>query len=443
MKYLYLFLFLTITICVSAQKNVIDKIVAIVGEEIILKSDIENIRSQGYLSSGGGGDERIQILEELLVQKLLLAQAKVDSVFITDENVDRALDNRMAEYLRHFGGSVERMIASIGKPIEEFRAEMAEPIRQHLIVEDMQYKIVEHIRVTPSEVRNFYHKINKDSLMDEPDKYEIQQIVVKPVITATERERVRNLLREYREKAISGEQSFSTLAILYSEDNTTSALGGETGFQSKNDFLPEFAEAAFSLKPERISKIVETEDGFHILQYLDRQGERVNVRHILLRPRIEEASRIGAMATLDTILNFINEEATDFGLVAQYRSEDKKTRNNGGLIINYAAESKLSRDEISPDIMRQLNRLQVGEISAPFLDKKGDVEEYKIIKYKAFYPTHKANLEEDWLLFEDALLKQKQNEAIMKWIKERKGNTYIHIDEYYRSELLVKSGWIK
>ena len=278
MRYLSLLVLLFLASYASAQKNVIDKIIAVVGEEIVLKSDIENQflheQSQGLVNSSA--DSRTRILENLLVQKLLVAQAKIDSIEVTDTEVENALNSQLEQYVQHIG-SRERLETYFGKSYEDIKNEMRNPLREQMITQRMQSKIVENVRVTPSEVRYFYRKFNKDSLPEVPDKYEIQQIVIKPRISDTEKERIRNRLRDFREEILAGKQTFNTLAVLYSEDPGSAAKGGELGYQTKSALAPAFAEAAFSLKPGRVSKIVETEFGFHILQYIDRQGDKVNV----------------------------------------------------------------------------------------------------------------------------------------------------------------------
>ena len=445
MRYLSLLVLLFLASYASAQKNVIDKIIAVVGEEIVLKSDIENQflheQSQGLVNSSS--DSRTRILENLLVQKLLVAQAKIDSITVTDTEVENALNSQLEQYVQHIG-SRERLETYFGKSYEDIKNEMRTPLREQMITQRMQAKIVENVRVTPSEVRYFYRKLNKDSLPEVPDKYEIQQIVIKPRISDTEKERIRNRLREFREEILSGKQTFNTLAVLYSEDPGSAAKGGELGYQTKNALAPAFAEAAFSLKPGRVSKIVETEFGFHILQYIDRQGDKVNVRHILLRPRISDEERQEAIQHLDTVLTYIHDGKATFEEAAAYFSMDKKTRNNGGLIFNEEdSDSKLPRETIEGEMARQVNKLKVGEISSPFLDQTRTGEEYKVIKIKAYYPSHTANLDDDWISFENGLKNKKQQEVLDKWIKEKQANTYIHIDEDYKNSKFHYDGWFK
>lgn len=430
----------------SAQnKNVVDKIIAVVGEEIVLKSDIENEILHLRQSEGGfieNADTRALLLERLLINKLLLAQAKIDSIVVTDEQVEKQLNSQIEFYIRQ-SGSQEKLEAYFGKTLDEIKNEMRNPMKESLITRQMQQKIVGDARVTPSEVRFFYKQFNKDSLPEVGDKYEIQQIVVRPKISNEEKERIRNRLRDFREQILSGQQTFQTLAVLYSDDAVSASRGGELGYLTKNDLVPEFAEAAFSLKQGKLSKIVETEYGFHLIQYIDRQGDRINVRHILLRPKVEEKAREEALQLMDTIVNYLKKEEIPFEYVALRMSDDTKTRANGGLIITPDSDSRLPRESITGEMARQVTKLNVGEISEPFLDQDGPVEEYKIIKIKAFYPAHKASIEDDWTTFENGLLTKKQQELFEKWIREKQESTYIHIDDEYTNAKYMYKGWIK
>jgi peptidyl-prolyl cis-trans isomerase len=440
------FLLLTILYYSSyifAQNNVVDKIIAIVGEEIILKSDIENefLHEQGQGLISTSSDYRAEILERQLMQKLLLAQAKLDSISVTEDEVENEVNSRI-QYLTSNIGSRERLEAYFGKNIEEIKSDMRAPIREKLITEMMQQKIVEKIRSTPSEVKTFYKKLPKDSLPDIPDKYEIQQIVIKPTVSEAEKERIREKLRGFRDQILSGEKTFNTLAVLYSEDGSA-VRGGELGYSTKSMWDPAFAEAAFSLKPGKISKIVESEFGFHIIQLIDRQGERINVRHIILQPKISDSEREAAIHRLDSIRQYILDQEMTFEDAAYYFSTDKQTRNNGGLMSGKNGDSRIEKAEIEGDMAKQVNRMKVGEISEPFVSKSEAREEYKIIKVKAFYPQHKANLEDDWQIFEMLLKNEKQMDKLEKWIKEKQANTYIHIDDSYKNSKFRYDGWIK
>ncbi len=445
-KYLWLSVSLVLCSTAFAQKNVVDKIVAIVGEEIILKSDIENayLQEQGQGLVSSSADYRTELLERQLVQKLLMAQAQIDSIFVTEDQVENAVE-RQIEFFIGNAGSKERLEAYFGKPIEEIKDDMRAPFRERLITEQMQQKIVEKIRITPSEVRSYFKKLPKDSLPEMPDRYELQQIVLRPRISDAEKERIRERLREFREQILNGEKTFNTLAVLYSEDPQSAVRGGELGYIPRNQLDPAFAEAAFNLKPGRISKIVESEFGFHIIQLIDRQGDKINVRHILLQPKIADEEKEEALHHLDTIRRYIVDGKMTFEEAAAYFSSDKKTLKNGGLVADpQTADSRIARANIPGETAREINKLKVGEISMPFVShsERGQ-EEYKIVKVKAFYPRHQANLEEDWQNFELMLTEEKQMSKLEKWIKEKQANTYIHIDEEYRNGKFRYDGWIK
>lgn len=447
MKKYLLLLILTLPFgFLSAQKNVVDKIVAIVGDEIILKSDIENafLQEQGRGVISSSPDFRTELLEQQLVQKLLMAQAAVDSITVSEDDVENALSGQIDNFISNIG-SQERLEAYWGKSLQAIKDELRNPMRERLITEEMQQKIVEKIRITPSEVRSYFKKIPKDSLPDMPDRYEIQQIILQPNVSDGEKERIRERLREYREQILKGEKTFSTLAVLYSEDPNSAVRGGELGYIPRSNLDPAFAEAAFNLKPGRISKIVESEFGFHIIQLIDRQGDKINVRHILLRPQVADAEKEEALHRLDTIRQYINEGKMTFEEAAYYFSSDKKTKNNGGLFANpLTAEAKIARADIPGEMAKEVNRLKTGEISEPFVTHtENGSEEYKIIKIKAFYPQHKANLDDDWQNFELMLTREKQMEKLEKWIKEKQENTYIHIDDSYKNSKFRYDGWIK
>ncbi len=442
-KCLLLLVLSILSACLSAQNNVVDKIVAIIGEEIILKSDIENEflseQSQGVISSSS--DYRTDILEKQLIQKLLVAQAKIDSIVVTEDEVESEINNRI-QYFTSVLGSKERVESYFNKSLLDIKNDLRAPTREKLIAESMQQHIVDKIRSTPSEIKAYYKKLAKDSLPDIPDKYEIQQIVLKPTVSEAEKERLRDRLRGFRDQILNGEKTFNTLAVLYSEDGASSR-GGELGYMSKTEMVSEFAEAAFNLKPGKISKIVETEFGFHIIQLIDRQGEKINVRHIILQPKVTDEEREEALHRLDTIRTYILDDKMTFEEAAHYFSTDKKTRNNGGLVAAMDGDSRIEKAAISGETARQVNRLKVGQISEPFNERTEHGDELKIIKIKAFYPQHKANLEDDWMIFESMLKRDKQMEKLEKWIRTKQAETYIHLDDDYKNSKFKYEGWIK
>ncbi len=429
---------------VKAQDNIVDQIVAIVGNDPILKSDIENefIRAQSEDRISASLDYKAVILEELLMRKLLLAQAQLDSITVSEMEVENQLNQRIEVFIKRIG-SKEKLEKYFQKSIVEIKDEFRDEIKNGMITQRMQATITGHVRVTPSEVRHFYRSIPKDSLPEIPTEMEIQQIVVKPKISDAEKERIRERLREFRDRILKGE-SFATLAVLYSEDPGTASKGGELGYTTRARLLPEFANAAFNLKPGKISKIIQTEYGFHIIQLIDRKGEAINVRHILIKPKISEKERETALLRLDSISQGIKDKKGDFETAALYFSEDNNTKNNGGLIVDReTSNSRIPLAALPSAISKQIKNLRVGDISKPFLDKTRTGDEYKIIKIKAIHEAHKANLNDDWSSFEQMLIAKKSEKVMEKWIQSKLETTYIRIDDKYKKSNFRYKGWVK
>lgn len=429
---------------VCGQNNVVDKIVAVVGNKIILKSDVEG-QVQAYNAQGmtsERGDLKTDVFEDLLIQQMLLAQAQIDSIEVTEQEVENQLDRRMEMYIQKIG-SKERLEQYFNKSIQEIKTEFREGTRNQLIKDRMQSEITKDIRITPAEVRDFYSKVPKDSLPMIPGEVEIQQIVKYPKVSPEEKDRIREKLRGFRERILKGE-SFATKAVLYSEDKGSAHKGGELGYMARAELVPEFANEAFNLKPGRISKIVESEYGFHIIQLIDRKGERINVRHILLKPKISDKQREETVNKLDSIANLIRNKKRTFGEAAFYFSDDKDTRNNGGLLVNqYTSVSKFQKEQLPPMISQQLQDMKVNEISDPFLDNAQGKDAYKIITLKSEIKAHRANINEDWTQFENMLKAKKQAKIMDKWIKEKQKSTYVHIDDSFKNSNFRYKGWIK
>lgn len=428
----------------NAQDNMVDKIIAVVGNQVVLKSDVENrflsMQAQGYTS--GSVDLKTEIFEDLLIQQLMIAQAQVDSIEVTEQEVEDELDRKMEMYIQRIG-SKEKLEQYFNKSILEMKNDLRDDTRDGRIKEKMQAEITKNIHITPAEVREFYKSTPQDSLPIVPGELQIQQIVKYPQISANEKDRVRAKLRGFRERISNGE-SFATLAVLYSEDPGSAQRGGELGYTPRANLVPQFANVAFNLKTDKVSKIVETEYGFHIIQLIDRKGERINVRHILLKPKIEKAKRNAATQQLDSIANLIRNNKMEFDEAAFYFSDDKDTRNNGGLIVNpYTATSKFEKDNLPPAIAKQANTLKINEISSAFLDVTGGKDAYKIIKIKSETKSHKANLSNDWSQFENMLRAKKQQKILNKWILEKQTNTYVHIDDSFKNAKFRFKGWLK
>ncbi len=426
-----------------AQNNIADKIIAVVGNEVVLKSDVENrflaMKAQGYAEKSK--DLKSEILEDLLIQKLMLAQAQIDSVFVTDQEVEKTLNRKMEIYIQRIG-SKEKLEKYFNKTIEQMKNDFREDTRAEGIKDKMIAKITKDIHVTPAEVREFYRTLKKDSLPTVPGEIQVQQIVRDPKISADERDRIRTKLRKLRDRIIKGE-SFGTLAVLYSE-GPSAPKGGELGYMARAELIPEYANVAFNLKSNKVSKIVETEYGFHIMQLIDRKGNHINVRQILLKPVIAEKEKKAAIAKLDSITDLIKSKKMTFDEAAFYFSSDKNTRNNGGLLVNpKTASSKFRKDLLPSAISKQVNKLKVGEISAPFEAITRAKTTYKIVKIKSETPSHKANLADDWAIFKNMLKNKKKETVLNDWIKDKQMKTYIHLDDSYKNATFRFKNWVK
>lgn len=446
-KLIFLSLILISSFFVKAQTNVIDQVIAIVGNQAVLKSDVENefIRYQAQGMLTGSVDFKGQLFEEILIQKLLLSQAKRDSISVTPMQVESQLSSRIDQYIQRIG-SKEKLEKYFNKSIMELKNDFRGDIRNMMITEQMKNTITKDVRTTPAEVRRYYRSLNKDSLPDLPSQLEVQQIVRKPEVSLAEKERIRKKLRNFRDRINNGE-SFATLAVLYSEDKGSASRGGELGYTARAKLVPEFANVAFNLKTDKISKIVETEYGFHIIQLIDRKGEKINVRHILLTAKIADKEKEKAIVKLDSLAKQIRAKKFTFKEAAMHVSDEKETRNNGGLVVNpQTGSSKLSLDilsQLSPATAEQIKKLKVGEISAAFVEEGRGKLIYKIVKLYKVHKEHKANLADDWTQFENMLIADKKKKIFDKWVIENIKSSYIHIDDSFQNTTFNYKGWIK
>ena len=429
----------------SAQDNVIDEVVWVVGDEAIWKSEVENERLRAqYAGRSFDGDPYCVIPEELALQKLYLNQAAIDSVEASDAEVMQAAENQINRYINQMG-SKEKFEEYYGKPMVQIREELRELARKQLTMEAMQRKLIENIKVTPAEVRRYFKNLPADSIPYIPTQVEVQLITIEPKIPVEEIDRVKARLREFTERITSGETSFSTLARLYSEDKGSAVHGGELDFMGKGVLAPEYANVAFNLNdPNKISKIVETEFGFHIIQLIEKRGDRVKTRHILLKPRVADGDLMAALSRLDSIADDIRNNKFTFEEGATHISSDKDTRMNKGLLPNTnTGTSKFEMQELPSEIARAVNTLNVNEISKPFIliNKKGK-EVCAIVKLKSRVKGHKATLTEDFQAMKDVVLQKKQVENLENWIKEKQKSTYVRINEKWRNCEFKYPGWV-
>jgi peptidyl-prolyl cis-trans isomerase SurA len=428
-----------------AQDKVVDQIVAIVGSNIVLKSDIEKMyidqQAQGVTSDG---DMKCEILENFLVDKLLIAEAELDTLIeITPSQVNQQMEAQIQTYLAYFG-SEDAVEKYFKKPLTSIKAEMQEVIRNQLLSSQMQQKIVQDVKATPSEVRNFYRNVPENEVPVIPTQFQYAQITMRPQVSLEEENRVKAELRELKQRIENG-SSFAAMAVLYSEGPSAND-GGEIGYNGRAELDPEYAAAAFNLKEGQVSNVVKSDFGYHIIQLIDRQNEKVNTRHILMRPKVTPEAKQQALERLDSLANMIRKEEIPFEEAARLFSTDKNTRNNGGMAINTnTGSSKFTLEELGGDVSKILTDLKINEISDPFetVDPGSRQTVFKIIKLIDKIEGHKANLQNDYQQIADLFLAQKKEKTLKKWITDKQADTYIRIDDTYANCNFDFNNWIK
>ena len=410
---------------------VIDEIIAVVGNNLILQSDIEN-ELQQYAAQGMVPNEntRCMILEELLFQRLLVHQADLDSVTVSDAQVDGELEQRMRYYVAQ-AGSEQKLEELMGKPIVQLKADFKEDLRAVLLAKTMQGKITGDLKVTPSEVRAYFAEFPKDSLPFVESEIEMCQVVAKAPDNPEAKKEVRDKLEKLRERILAGED-FATLAVLYSEDGS-SVNGGELGYKYRNELVPEFSAAGFGLKGKDVSPVIESQYGFHIIQMIDRKGEQANMRHILMMPKVSSVDLSKAAQKLDSIKVEIESGKISFEAAAAKYSDDAESKNNRGNVINpQTGTTRFEIDELDPALFFVIDKMKVGEVSTPLKFSTNDGKTaYRLVYLKTRTTPHKANLKEDYQRIQTVALVQKQNKVLENWIKKKKATTYIKIDEQF------------
>lgn len=433
------------TMQLMAQDNVIDEVVWVVGDEAILKSEVEQerIRAQ-YGGRKFDGDPYCVIPEELALQKLFLNQAAIDSIEAGEAEIMSQVEFEMKRLVAQTG-SVEKLEEYYKMSSMEIREELRESARRMITMQLMQRELMKDIKVTPAEVRRYFKNLPTDSIPYIPTQVEVQLITIEPKISEEEIDRVKARLREFTERINSGETSFSTLARLYSEDKLSAPRGGELGFMGKGQLVSEYANVVYNLNdPNKVSKIVESEFGFHIIQLIEKRGDRVNSRHILLKPQVSEEELMASLSRLDSIADDIRNNKFSFEDAATHISSDKDTRMNKGLLPNSeTGTSKFEMQELPQEIARAVNAMNVNEISRPFImiNSKGK-EVCTIVKLKSRVKGHKATLTEDFQALKNVVLEKKQSEKIEKWIREKQKTTYVRINEKWRNCDFKYPGWI-
>lgn len=429
-----------------AQDNVIDEVIWIVGEEAILRSEVEEERLRAqYEGQPIPGDPYCVIPEQLAIQKLFLHQAELDSIEVNESSVSGQVDMRMNYYISQIG-SKEKMEEYFRKTSSEIREEMMTMVRNQMIIQQMQSKLTENISPTPAEVRRYYNSLPQDSIPMVPAQVEVQILSLEPQVPLVEVERIKARLREYTERVHSGNADFGMLARLYSEDVESAKRGGELGFVGRGQLVSEFADVAFNLTdPNRISRVVQTEYGYHIIQLLEKKGDRINCRHILLKPRVSYDDKQRAQSKLDSIRVQIVDSGMTFEEAVARFSEDKSTVMSGGVMTNNnTGASKFEYQELPPEVSKQIYTLKEGEVSVPFvmMDRMKNKEICAIVKLKTKREAHKANLVDDFQLVREMLAEKLSAEAIEKWIKNKQKEIYVQIDPDWRGCDFQYPGWV-
>jgi len=441
----------------ETQSNVIDEVIWVVGDDAIFLSDVEKARMDMEIQNEHiQGDPYCTIPEQIAIQKLFLHQAKLDSVDVSDSEVSGGVERYITRLITLMG-SQEKVEEYYNKSLNALREEIRNNAKDQESVKKVQLKLVENLKVTPSDVRAFYNRIPQDSLPYIPTTVEVEIVTAEPKVSQQEIDDIKNRLRDFTEQITSGKAQFSTLARAYSDDKESAIRGGDMGFQGKGTLTPEFAVAAFDLNdPKRVSRIVETEYGYHIIQLIEKRGDRINVRHILLRPHVTKSEVSAAISKLDSIRNDIIAGKYTFEEAAFYISSDKDTRNNKGLMVNNpgpnsissgerAGTSRFDMSELPPEIAKVVDTMKVGGVSKPFsmISEKTSKDLVLIVKLKSRVMGHKASLTEDFQSLKSMAETEKQNQIINDWIAKKQKETYIRINENWKNCDFEKDGWLQ
>jgi peptidyl-prolyl cis-trans isomerase SurA len=425
----------------------VESVAAIAGNEVIYLSDIENMvldmRSSGNRTPI---DElRCNVLRELLVSKLFLDQARIDSIEVTDDMVESELNARINDAIRR-SGSEEALEAYFKKNMIEIRRDIRKALVDQEIVNQVQGSIAENIKITPNEAKKFYSSIPKDSLPVIPTKVQLSIIQLDPPENEENKAEARQRLLDIRGQILAG-KSFSALAVLYSEDPGTAKNGGELGYMLRGELEKPYADEAFSLTKNTVSRIIETKYGFHIIQMIDRNGDLLNTRHILIRPKVKPEQAAKAMNTLDSLANLIRKDSLKFEDVARRLSSHKDSRINGGKFVSTNPSERdtwFTLEELNPQMYVQVRDLKVGEVSAPFrtIDETNN-EVFRIVRLDNDLPAHRANLKDDYQNLSDAALMNKRSKTYDDWIKKKIEVTYIRVSDEFKSCDFLNKGWLK
>lgn len=448
MKKPFLFLSLiSMAIGLHAQKNIIDEVIWIVGDEAILRSEVEEqrIRAQ-YEGTPIQGDPYCVIPEQIAINKLFLHQAVLDSIEVSESTVMNQVENRLNFFISQIG-SKEKMEEYFRKNTPALREDLRIMFREQMIIQQMQQKLVGDIKSTPADVRRFFNNLPVDSIPMVPAQVELQIISFEPPVPIEEINRVKERLRDFTERVNSGTTDFSVLARLYSEDTESAKRGGELGFMGRGQLVPEFSAVAFNLTdPKKVSRIVQSEFGFHIIQLIEKRGDRINCRHILMKPRVSLEYKNKAIQRLDSIAGEIRNGKITFENAVMNYSLDKNTAMNAGLMLNEkSGTSKFEYQDLPQEVAKIVYGMNVGEVSKPFsmINPQTNKEVVAIVKVKSKTENHRANLTDDYQMLKNYYEGMKREEFIKNWIVKKQRETYISIDPKWQNCEFQYPGWIK
>lgn len=431
--------------------SVVDEVIWVVGDEPILLSDVEMARMQAEMEGvKWEGDPDCTIPEQLAVQKLFLHQAAIDSIEVSESEVAQSVEHQISAWLQMVDGNKERLEEYKRKSLAELRISLHDDFKDRLLIEREREKLVEDITVSPADVRRYFSELPEDSIPMVPTEVEVQIITRTLKVEQAEIDRIKNELRNYTEMVTSGQTSFTALAKLYSEDPGTARMGGEfPDYVGRGMLDPAFANVAFNLTdPKKISKIVETDFGYHIIQLIDKRGDKIKVRHILLKPNVSNEAIETASMQLDSIADEIRAGKFTFEQAASFLSDDKDTRNNNGLMANTTESGRTSKFQLRnlpSEIARVVDTLKVGEVSAPFqmINEKNGKLVCVVAKLKSRVEMHRATITEDFQTMKNIVLAKRKEEFIKDWIKDKIKNTYIRINDRYKNCNFEYQGWVK
>ena len=431
----------------SSSNNIIDEVAWVVGDEPIFKSEIEEMYQQAqYEGTTFDGSPYCVIPEQLAVEKLYLHQAKLDTIEAPEQAVQSSVDQRLNFFVANLG-SRERVEQQFKKSWPELREQLVDLFRNQYIIQQVQQNLTKNVKPIPGEVRKYYSSLPEDSIPFVPLTVEAQIITLNPVVPRQEIEDVKARLRDFTEKIQSGESDFGTLAFFYSEDKGSAMQSGELGFHNRSDFVPEFSNVAFNLNdPSKVSRIVETEYGYHIIQLIEKRGEQINCRHILLRPKVRQADLDSAVVRLDSLRKDIIGGKFTFEEATQYVSQDKDTKNNKGIMVNPATGNvQFEMQDLPAEVARRIESMKPGDISEPFImmDEKKNKEIVALVKLTRRNEAHKANMSDDYNMLKEMYEDSERQAILKKWVEKKIKDTYTQIGEGWDSCDFKYDGWRK